>query len=333
MRRADGLWHRIACYPALEAAARRASLGKRDTAAVAAFLDRRESECLRLEEALQTDAWRPSPGATFRIADPKPRTITVVPFSDQVVHHALIGALEPIFERRMIYDTYACRRGKGTHRAISRVQHYARRHRFVARMDIQQFFASIRHDRVRRTLVRLIKDRRVLRLVDRVLRATPGGRGLPIGSLTSQWFANMLLDPIDHLAKETLRLPGYVRYMDDLVLFMDTKRAAWQAVADLGRALRHRLDLTPKPCATRVSPTNQGVPFLGRIIYPNFVRLRPEQIRRYAWRMRLRHGEWLSGRRDDDAFVASVDALVAMADLPDRRRLRRRLMRAWTADL
>ncbi|MEM7201644.1 MAG: reverse transcriptase/maturase family protein [Planctomycetota bacterium] len=218
MRRAGGLWPHVASFAALTAAARRAARGQRRSRGAATLLDALEPECLRLERELQADGWRPGPTHRFVIHDPKPREITVAPFADRVVHHALIAPLEPVFERRMIADSYACRRGKGTHAAVRRAQALLRRHRYSLRLDVASFFASLAHDVVLESLARLVKDRRVLQLTARIVAGPTLGDpavGLPIGSLTSQWLANIVLDRVDHLIVESAeRVPGYVRYMD-----------------------------------------------------------------------------------------------------------------------
>ena len=161
MRRAGDLWRHVVSFDALLRAARRASLGKRSNRSVAGVLERAEPECLALERALEDGTWRPSPCYRFEISDPKVRTITAVPFRDQVVHHALLGALEPVFERRMIGDSYACRRGKGTHAALRRAKHFVRRYPWFLKLDVASFFASIPPDAVEVALARIVKDRRV----------------------------------------------------------------------------------------------------------------------------------------------------------------------------
>lgn len=317
MRRAGGLWDQVTAFPALLAAARRAARGKCNARSVARFLERIEPEALALEREFQDATWKSGPVATFEIQDPKPRTITALPFRDQVVHHALIGVLEPVFERRMIADSYACRVGKGAHRALDRAQHFVRRFAWFLKLDVKSFFDSVEHEVMQETLARVVKDRRVLDLCATIL-AGPGGSssrgsGLPIGALTSQWFANLLLDRLDHFVKEDLRVAGYVRYMDDFVLFDERRGRLAEAHEEVRRFLAGRLRLALKDRATILAPVSQGLPFLGWLVFRGLRRLRPQNRRRYRWRLRLRAGEVQLGRRSPASYrqaVASVYELM-----------------------
>jgi RNA-directed DNA polymerase len=174
VRRAGNLWPEVVSFRGLLAAADRAARGKRTAASVARFLERAEPEALALQRELRGGVWRPGRGARFTIRDPKTREITVVPFRDQVVHHALIAPLEPVFERRMIADSYACRRGKGAHAALRRARGFVRRFGWFLKLDVRSFFASLEHGVVRESLGRIVKDRRVLDLGATVLRRPAG---------------------------------------------------------------------------------------------------------------------------------------------------------------
>ncbi|MFO1051284.1 MAG: reverse transcriptase/maturase family protein [Planctomycetota bacterium] len=335
MRRAQGLFGHIATFAALRRAAFRAARGKRRSASAARFLDRLEPECLRLERELLEDTWRPGPASTFAICDPKPRTITAVPFADRVVHHALIGALEPVFERRMIAHSYACRRDKGMHAALARVQRLVRRFRFALRMDVRSFFPSLHHDVVFDSIERLVKDRRVLALVRRILAGPddgPGGAlGLPIGSLTSQWFANLVLDRLDHHACEVLRQGGYTRYMDDFVCFDDDRDRLRDTRQALGAFLEQELRLVAKPTATRLMPTGCGVPWLGFSVFPGTTRLRPENAKRYARRLRELRWQCARERIDPTRYRRAVASLLAHLRHGDTLELRRAWFRGLRA--
>jgi len=332
VRRAGNLWPAVVSFAALRAAALRASRGKRQAASVARFLERLEPEVLRIQRELDADTWRPGDVERFEIHDPKRRTITAVPFEDRVVHHALIEPLESVFERRMITDSFACRKGKGTHAALDRVQRLARRHAVFLKLDVAAFFDSVSHDVVRTTLVRIVKDRRVLRLCDRILRGPAErqhGVGLPIGSLTSQWFANLVLDRLDHHVKENLRAPGFVRYMDDMVLFADEKATLHAAHAEVSTFLRDELKLRLKNRATVLAPVQEGIPFLGWRVHRGLRRVRPENLRRYRWRLRWRRWQWERGDIDDDRFRQSVASVLAHLGHGDTRALRRGWFASW----
>ena len=231
--RADGLFDRVAAFDALCAAALRAAAGKRRAPGPAAFLTNLEPEVLRLERELRAGTWRPGGYVSFEVRDPKRRLISAAPFRDRVVHHALHAVIAPLFERGFIDHTYANRVGKGTHRAVARYERLRDRHRWVLRGDVYRYFPAIDHEVLKADLRRRIACRRTLAVLDRIVDASnpqepvhlyyPGDdlftpyerrRGLPIGNLTSQLFANVYLDRFDHFVTEVLRAP-YVRYVDD----------------------------------------------------------------------------------------------------------------------
>jgi RNA-directed DNA polymerase len=272
----------IACWENLTVAYLKASKGKRGRPEVARFEHRLEDNLVVLRRELLEGSYRPGPYHSFFIHEPKRRLISAAPFRDRVVHHALCNVIEPVFERGFIADTYANRAGKGTHRALDRAQGFARRFRYVLQMDIRQFFPSIDHLILREGLARRIDDERVLALIDQILVSGidvlaeeydmvyfPGDdllavnrpRGLPIGNLTSQFWGNLYLDPLDHYIKRSLRCPGYVRYVDDLLLFSDDKPSLWHwRDAVVKRLAGRRLVIHP---GAHARPVEEGIPFLG----------------------------------------------------------------------
>jgi RNA-directed DNA polymerase len=210
---------------------RRAAKGKRGHPSVATFEHRLEDNLVRLQAELSGGSYRPGPYDNFSIHEPKRRLISAAPFRDRVVHHALCSVTEPLFEATFIADSYANRVGKGTHRALDRVQKLTRRHRYVLQCDVRQFFPSIDHAVLRDVLSSKIGDGEVLALIDLILTSGrdrgsgnyemvyfPGDdllaslrpRGLPIGNLTSQLWANAYLNPFDHFVKRELHCSGYV---------------------------------------------------------------------------------------------------------------------------
>jgi retron-type reverse transcriptase len=327
---------------------RKAARGKRGKRAAAGFEYRLADHLLELQHELATGTYRPGPYYSFYIHDPKHRLISAAPFRDRVVHHALCNVIEPIFERSFIYDSYANRVGKGTHRALDRAQAFARRFRYVLQCDLRQFFPSIDHGVLREILARKIPDRGVMWLVDRVLESGVGvlsgeydmvwfpgddllaanrPRGLPIGNLTSQFWANCILNPFDHFVKRELVCKGYVRYVDDVLLFADDKRTLWEwrdvAVRRLGRL---RLVIHP---SAHPRPTAEGFPFLGFVVYPTHRRLKRRKVVAYRrWLKRLVAG-WIAGERTQEAVVASLLGWINHARYGDTWRLRCRVVQTF----
>lgn len=311
MRRIGGVWDEIVSFTNLLRATTRAAAGKRTTKGVAAFLARREPELLALQRELVLGTWRPGEPTTFVIWDPKVRTITAAPFRDRVVHHALIDVLEPWLDRRMVPHSFACRRGKGQHRALRYAQRLLRQHAWFLKLDVRGFFPSLAHDVVLATLERVVKDRRALALCEVLVRhGGERGSGLPIGNLTSQWFANLVLDRMDHWLVEELRVPGYVRYMDDFVLFGSDKVSLRGWLGEV-TAFLAGLQLAVKERATLLAPATQGLPFLGCRSYRGTVRLRPENLARCRARLRRRQWQFDQGQLDEARLAAAVRAGLA----------------------
>lgn len=324
MKRIGQLWPHVIAFDKLLKATKKAARGKRRHAPVARFLERREPECLKLKRELEEKLYRPGEPIHFFIHDPKKRLISAAPFRDRVVHHALIAPLEPVLERPMIYESFACRRGKGTHAALRYAQKQSRKYQHFLKMDIRHFFNSLHHDVVLSILARLVKDRDVLWLFEVIVR-TSTQKGLPIGNLTSQWLANLALSQLDHYVKEHLRIPGYVRYMDDFVLFSNNKEQLKHARLDIPRFLHSELRLQVKDKATLLRPSRVGLPFLGWNVFPQLLRIRAENLKRI--RRRLKQGRWLykHGILPELALAQREQSIFEHLKFGDTLRLRRRL--------
>ena len=281
MKRVGGLWPRILAFDNLLLAFRKARRGKRDRAEVARFELDLEPHLLRLQEELARGCYHPGRYRLFDIYDRKPRRIAAAPFRDRVVHHALMNGVEPALDRTFIDDSYACRTGKGVHVAVARYQGWAPRHAYALKLDVRRYFPSIDHALLKAKLRRRLKEPEVLRLFDLIIdsaspsddppRAFPGDdlvdlmerrRGLPIGNLTSQFLANLYLDDLDHVLKETCRVRAYLRYVDDLMVLGDDKSELWALRAAIDDFLaRERLVLHPHKA--HIHHTADGVEWLG----------------------------------------------------------------------
>lgn len=292
----------LASWENLLGAHRKAARGKRGLANVAAFEHRQEDELAALRAEFLGRTYRPGAYKSFLIRDPKTRLISAAPFRDRVVHHALCNVIEPLFERSFIADTYANRLGKGTHRALDRCQNLLRRHPFVLQLDVRQFFPSLDHALLRAMLFAKVEDPGLRWLVDSILASGEGvldevyrmvyfpgddlfavnrPRGLPIGNLTSQFWGNVYLSGFDHFVTRRLRC-GYVRYVDDLLLFGSSKEQLWGARAETVRWLE-RLRLTMHG-GSHPKPSAEGVSFLGFVVTPERRRLKGRKVVQYrAW--------------------------------------------------
>ena len=349
-RRVDGLFDEWARFGALIEAAQRAARGKRAKARPAAFLANLERRCLRIEDRLLDGSWAPGDFVVFKVRDPKPRVISAAPFHDRVVHQALCAAIEPVFDRGFIYDSYANRKGKGTHRAIARYETYARRHKHVLRCDVFRFFPSIDHEVLKRDFRRRIACERTLSVMDTIVdgsnpqepvdRYFPGDdlfspfarrRGLPIGNLTSQLFANVYLDVLDHFATEVLRAP-YVRYVDDFALFHDEPAVLSEWRVRIERFLCGRR-LLLHPQKTFIAATREPATFLGFELHGDGRRRVPEaNVRRFRHRLRGLRDRWRSGAVTGMAVEQHIGAWIAHARHADTWRLRHAIFRGGWFD-
>lgn len=233
---------------------------------------------------------------SFTIYDPKERQIHAAAFPERVLHHAIVGVCEPIFERVAISDSYACRVGRGSRAAVDRASRLARRHLWFLQMDVCKYFDSIDHEVLKSALRRPFKDRALLRLFDRIIDSyrTLPGKGLPIGSLTSQHFANFYLGRLDRFVKETLRLP-YVRYMDDLVCWAEDRECLKSARKEIVDFAAEVLRLEMKP-GCGMNRCREGLNFLGYRVLPNCVRLTRRSARRFRDKMNRLEHQLLAGR-------------------------------------
>jgi hypothetical protein len=314
MKSHGGLFDRILDPANLDAALDRAVRGKGERAPVQRLLAERATALPALRAELTDGTYRPRPYTQFAICDPKPRRISCADIRDRVVHHAVCAVLAPVIERRLIADNYACRVGKGSHRALLRAQYFARRHGWCLKTDIRRYYDSIDHAILLGKLGALCREPALCRLLAVIVEhPIPGqtpGQGLPIGNLTSQWFANLYLDEIDQWIKEERRLPGYVRYMDDLAGWADDKETLFALAADLRARLAERLGLELKEARTLVAPVGEGMPFLGWRVFPGLLRQQGPRLRRQRRWLVRREAQYRAGEIGADKLQDCVRALA-----------------------
>ncbi|MCK6484022.1 MAG: RNA-directed DNA polymerase [Phycisphaerae bacterium] len=332
---AGEFWERLTSWPNLVRAARKARLGKRHQPEVAGFELERERELLRIQDELRSGTYLPGPYRGFWVREPKRRRISAAPYRDRVVHHALINVIGPLFERNFAFDSYANRLGKGTHRAADRYQRFARQYSYVLQCDVVKFFPSVDHKILKGLLRRRIRDARVLWLCDVIIDASnpqepaetyfPGDdlftpserrRGLPIGNLTSQFWANVYLHGLDHFVKRGLGCGGYLRYVDDFVIFGDDKRALWAVRNQVMRYLE-RLRLRIHAERAQVRPTSRPTRLLGYRCWATHRFLTKENIRRFRRRGRAFQRKYAQGSITWDEIkprLASWNAHAATAN-------------------
>ena len=325
---------------------RTAAKGKRSSNSVARFEFQAADRLVELQDELRAKTYRPGPYTHFTIHEPKRRKISAAPFRDRVVHHALCNVIEPLFEQRFIADSYANRVGKGTHKAIDRLQQYSRRYRYVLRMDVVQHFPSLDHAILRAAIAEVIHDEDVMWLVDVILDSGAGvlageysmvwfpgddllaasrPRGLPIGNLTSQFWSNVYMTGLDRFVRKTLKCPAYLRYVDDFALFSDSKRQLWQwkeEVIDYLASLR----LTVHETAAQVQPVAAGIPWLGFVVYPNHRLLKRRNAVNFTRRFQHNVDLFAEGRITFAELDAGVQGWINHVRYADTWGLRSRVL-------
>ena len=332
MKTWKNLYPRIWAFDNLLSASRKAQRGKRYRPEVYAFNARLEENLMQLQRELESETWQPGVYRTFHVQEAKRRLISAAPYRDRVVHHALCNVIEPLFERSFIFDSYACRKGKGTHAAADRYTQFSRRARYVLKCDLSLYFASIRHEVLYAQLAKRIADHATLGLCAKVIRSWgdegllwPSGAGIPIGNLTSQFFANLYLNDFDHWMKETMGCRLYVRYVDDFVVLNDGKKRL-HALVPVIEGYLSGLGLALHPRKRSVFPVTEGCDFMGYRIWPDHRRLRPENGYRFRRRLRAMARDYRDGKIDQESVRASVMSWLGHAQHADTWGLRRSVL-------
>ena len=321
---------------------RKAARGKRGRPAAAIFEYALTDRLMALREDLLSGRYQPGDYVHFSIHDPKVRLISAAPFRDRVLHHALCNIIEPRFERGFIADSYANRIGKGTHAAVDRLQAFAKAHRYVLRLDIVRHFPSLDHAVLHDILARRNPEDDVLALVDAIIASAAGihedpapqvwlpgddlltalrPRGLPIGNLTSQHWSNCYLDPLDHFIKRELRCKAYLRYVDDLALFSDSKAQLWawkRAIVDRLLGLRLRIH----EHSAQAAPVAAGIPWLGFVVWPDRLRVKARNVVKFNRRLRAAWAAYWAGAITFAELDAGVKGWVNHVRYADTWRLR-----------
>lgn len=343
MKRYGNLWPQIIEFSNLLAAARKAQRGKRFRENVLNFNHNIEKELFLLQTQLQEKSYCPGNYKTFNIQEPKLRLISAAPYKDRVVHHALCNIILPIVERSFIGDCYANRVGFGTHRALRRFTEFARSSNYVLQCDIQKYFPSIDHEILKALLRRKIKCRDTLWLIDKIIDSSnpqlevieyfPGDelltpitrrRGLPIGNLTSQFFANVYLNGLDHFVQEKLQVKKYLRYVDDFAFFSDD----WEFLADTRLAIEEYLAglrLKIHPIKSQLFETKNGSNFVGFRVLSDRIRVRTENLRRARRRLRQMQKDCECGKVTGEQMQQSIQSWFAHLEHGDTVPLRQQI--------
>ena len=295
-----------------------------------------ESNLLRLQRELILENYMPSSYVCFTVFEPKVRKVAAPAFRDRVLQHSLVSQIEPLFESKFIYDSYACRKNKGTHFGLKRVKKFLTAARsiygkntpiYCLRMDIEKFFASVSWDVLISIINRTISCEKTKKLIEKIITkhrcfdingnfikasydvVNPENRkGLPIGNLTSQLFANIYLNELDHFVKETLRVRWYVRYMDDFLVIHPDRNYLKKMREAIKIFIEYELKLKFHPKKVIIQNVKTGLPFVGYLIFYDHVLIRGSTLLRMRRRLKKRRIECME-ENDNKPLAASLSAL------------------------
>ncbi|CAN5625862.1 RNA-directed DNA polymerase [soil metagenome] len=343
MKRYGSLWQQVCDFENLHLAAKNAAKGKRYKSYVLEFNFNLENEIIRLQNELTNQNYKPGKYRTFEIFEPKRRMISAAPFRDRVVHHALCNIIQPIFEKTFIFDSYANRKEFGTHRALKQFTKFARSSKYVLQCDIERYFPSIDHEILKNLIRRKIKCRETLWLIDTIIDGSNAQetrnlyftgdnlftpferrRGLPIGNLTSQFFANVYLNALDHFVKEKLKIKKYVRYVDDFSLFGDDRAFLQSARFEIKNFLEN-LRLRIHKIKSQLFETKIGANFVGFRVFSELIRVKSDNLRRARWRLRRMVEDYKSGELEFEKVKNRLQSWSAHLEYADSYRLRTKI--------
>ncbi|MDR2941214.1 MAG: reverse transcriptase/maturase family protein [Treponema sp.] len=325
MKRQGGLFEQIIDYNNIRLAFLKALRGNRQSQSVVDFCRNTGKNLVLVREKLMTLNCGWGGYLSFLITDPKLRTISTAPFEQRIMHHAIMNIVEPVFDRPMIRHSYACRKGKGTHAAVRYAFGRCKQNRFFLKLDIRKYFDSIDHEALKAQLRRLIKDARVLFLLDGVIDSyeTTPGKGVPIGNLTSQFFANLYLAGMDHFILEKLRPAAYCRYMDDFVLWSSSLAELKTMFSLANEYVTQNLKLKIKQPV--FGKTAEGLPFLGFLIKEKGIYLLQKSKRRVTGRMSEISALLLRGDITEEKAAERIRSVIAAISLARTNCFRKKL--------
>lgn len=317
--------------------------GKNSRKDVQEFEWKLEQNIFSLYRDLQSHQYNHGAYTAFSICDPKQRKIHKASVRDRVLHHAVFKILNPIFEPTFIAHSFSCREGKGTHKAVDALERWLRKTSrnyttqcFALKCDIQQFFASVDHAVLRSILAKVIKDEDMLWLLKEIIGSfhTLGypdeeRKGIPIGNLTSQLFANIYMNELDQFMKQQLRVKQYIRYTDDFVIVDSDKSKLENLLYPINEFLKEQLHLSLHPRKIILRKFGQGIDFLGYVILPHHRTLRTRTKRRMFRKLQNRTRSYKTGAGSEAAVEASLQSYLGVLSHANTHRIREQLQNQY----
>jgi len=320
---------------------RKARKGKTKKEYVKEFEKATIKNLLELQNELKSQTYKPQPLKTFILRDPKTRKISKSAFRDRIVHHALVRVLEPIFDKTFIFDSCANRFGKGNLFAIKRFCKFIRKvsrngetngwfnnnqvKGYCLKADIRHYFQEVDHNILLNIISKRIKDRELIWLISQILNnnvsGNEKGKGMPLGNLTSQFFANVYLNELDYFVKYQLKAKYYLRYVDDFVILHNSKQQLYFWKEQISRFLTEELNLELHPEKSKVISLSRGIDFVGFRNFYYFRLLRKRNIHKILAKIR----QYKEGKLSHNSLLESYNGWQAYAKWADTYKLRNKL--------
>jgi RNA-directed DNA polymerase len=346
------IYPELCSYENLKLAFRKCRKGKTLKDYVIDFEADLDNNLETLKYELETFIYLPSPMKIFIIRDPKTRKIGASNFRDRVVYHAICNIIVPIFEKQFIYDSFANQINKGTHKAIKRVEFFMRKIRkpksvvagevgiskkhtkeqnsavFAFKADVRHYFDTVDHEILLKILERRIKDPEVMWLIRLILvnhKSNVKGKGMPLGNLTSQFFANVYLNELDQFVKHELKVKYYIRYVDDFVILQDDKILLQTWRTQIEYFLRYKLKLELHPEKSKIISINRGITLLGFRIFHNHKLLKKSNSKRIWKRLNAFKQKRSEGTISQKQIERSISGWMVYASFANTYRLRKRV--------
>ncbi|MFA6146384.1 MAG: reverse transcriptase domain-containing protein [Patescibacteria group bacterium] len=304
--------------------------GKRKKIDVQIFERNLEDNLFELCEDLNNKTYQHSTYKSFYIQDPKLRHIHKAEVRDRIIHHLISRYLEKIFEPSFIFDSYSCRKNKGTHRAVERLGKFywrvsknCTRNCFVLKCDIKKFFASVDRQILLNIISKKIDNPDILWLIKNIIDSFP--QGIPLGNLTSQIFANIYLNELDQFVKHQLKIKYYIRYTDDFVILSKNKEYLEALIPIINDFLGDKLKLILHPNKVIIRKYKQGIDFLGYVSLPYWRVLRTKTKKRMFKKLEKKIDEFRQGQISEETLNQSIQSYFGVLKHCNSCKLREKL--------
>src|SRR3989338_6989123 len=344
MKTYKNLYPKLCSYKNIRKAFMKARKNKTSKFYVKLFQENLEENLQEIKRELESQTYQPFPLKKFVIRDPKTRVIRKSIFKDRVVHHAIVIILEPLYEKVFIFDSYANRLGKGTLAALDRFSSFKRKVTkngrlvknafdnnsvvgYVLKADIKHFFDSVDHNMIMHLLEKKVKDAKLMKLIYKIIKNYDDpDRGMPLGNMTSQFFANVYLNCLDYFVKHKLKMKYYLRYVDDFIILHESKEKLEECKDKISKYLRH-LRLKLHPDKSKIFSLYKGVTLLGFKEFYHYRLVRKRNIRYFKKRfikLKIRYKEGEIGSTD---FLNSLEGWFGYVMWGNTYKLRKKVAR------